>query len=114
MNAVLKNRDVTSSGELGSVIQEVIHYCTLREKFSSVHTELRREGIVRVEVVEEGLRFVRVTGCSISLESLVFNEPAADADEKASDCLLACGANEGAFDEEELLRRAVALSLEQT
>ena len=74
IRAVLQNRDVTSSGELGSVIQEVIHYHTLRGKFSSIHPELRREGIVRVEVVEEGLRFARDTGSSISFESLVFNE----------------------------------------
>ena len=51
-----------STGELGSVIKKVIHYYTLREKFSSVHPELRREGIARVEVVEGGLRFIRGTG----------------------------------------------------
>ena len=39
-----------------------------------------------------------------------------DADEKVSDCLLAGGvdAAAGALEEEELLRRAIALSLEQT
>ena len=61
--------DVTS-GELGKVIQEVLHHFSLREKFSSVHPELRREGIVRVEVGEEGLHFVRDTGCIISLEEV--------------------------------------------
>ena len=48
--------------ELGKVIQEVIHYFTLRGKFSSVHPELRREGIIRVEVGKEGLHFVRDSG----------------------------------------------------
>ena len=39
-----------------------------------------------------------------------------DADEKVSDCLLAgeVDADAGALEEEELLRRAIALSLEQT
>ena len=43
-----------------------------------------------------------------------------DADEKASNCLLAGGedgsggVDAGAMEEEELLRRAIALSLEQT
>ena len=45
--------------DLGKAIQEVIHYHTLRGKFSSVHPELRREGIVRVDVGEKGLHFVR-------------------------------------------------------
>ena len=57
----MKNRDVNVL-ELGSVIQEVIHYYTLRGKFSSVHPELRREGIVRVEVRKEGLHFISDTG----------------------------------------------------
>ena len=55
------NRNVVD-GELGSFIKEVICYYTLRGKFSSVHPELKREGIVRVEVGEEGLRFIRDTG----------------------------------------------------
>ena len=55
------NRDVVD-GELGSFIKEVIYFQTLRGKFSSVHPELRREGIVRVEVGEEGLRFIRDAG----------------------------------------------------
>ena len=50
------------AGEVGRIIQEVIHFHTIRGKFSSVHPELRREGIVRVEVGEEGLHFVRDTG----------------------------------------------------
>ena len=48
--------------ELGKAIQDVIHYHALRGKFSSVHSELRREGIVRVDVGEKGLYFVRDSG----------------------------------------------------
>ena len=48
--------------EMGAVIQEVIHYHTLREKFSSIHPELWREGLIRVEVGKEGLNFIRDTG----------------------------------------------------
>ena len=47
--------------ELGKAIQDVIHYQTLRGKFSKVHPELRREGIVRVDVGEKGLHFLRDT-----------------------------------------------------
>ena len=59
---VLSNRDVSDVEELGHLIQEVIHYHTLRGKFSSVHPELRREGIIRVEVGKEGLHFIRDSG----------------------------------------------------
>ena len=59
---VLMNRDVSDVEELGDVIQEVIHHYTLRGKFSSVHPELRREGIIRVEVGREGLHFLRDSG----------------------------------------------------
>ena len=59
---VLVNRHVSDVDELGNLIQEVIHYYTLRGKFSSVHPELRGEGIIRVEVGKEGLHFVRNSG----------------------------------------------------
>ena len=48
--------------ELGKTIQEVVHYYRLRGKFSSVRRELRREGIVRVDVGEKGLHFVHEDG----------------------------------------------------
>ena len=59
---VLRNRVVTDVEELGDVIQKVIHFYTLRGKFSSIHPELRQEGIIRVEVGKEGLHFIRDTG----------------------------------------------------
>ena len=59
---LLGNIDVTKMKELGDLVQEVIHYYTLRGKFSSVHPELRREGIIRVEVGKEGLHFIRDSG----------------------------------------------------
>ena len=62
INHILNNRHDITSGEVGKAIQEVIHYHTLRGKFSSIHPELRREGIDRVELGEEGLRFIRDTG----------------------------------------------------
>ena len=58
---VLRNR-VVAAEDLGKAIQEVIHFKTLRGKFSSVHPELRREGIVRVDVGKEGLHFVFLSG----------------------------------------------------
>ena len=62
INGVLFNRDVSDVEELGDLIQEVIHNYTLRGKFSSVHPELRREGIIRVDVGKEGLHFIRDSG----------------------------------------------------
>ena len=59
---VLKNRTVSDVEELGDLIQEVIHYHTLRGKFSSVHPELRREGKIRVEGGKEGLHFIWDSG----------------------------------------------------
>ena len=64
---VLANREVSDVEELGDVIQKVIHYHTLRGKFSSVHPELRREGITRVEVGKEGLHFIRDTGSDFNI-----------------------------------------------
>ena len=57
ISQILNNR-VVAAEELGKAIQDVIHYQTLQGKFSSVHPELRREGIVRVDVGEKGLHFV--------------------------------------------------------
>ena len=59
---ILKNRDVIDVKELGDLIKEVIHHHTIRGKFSSIHPELRREGIIRVEVGKEGLHFIRDSG----------------------------------------------------
>lgn len=58
ISQVLANQ-VVAAEELGKAIQDVIHDKTLREKFSSVHPELRGEGIVRVDVGEKGLHFIR-------------------------------------------------------
>ena len=59
INEVLMNEDVSDLKELGDVIQKVIHQFTLRGKFSSIHPELRQEGIIKVEVEKEGLHFIR-------------------------------------------------------
>ena len=53
--------------ELGKAIQDVIHDKTLRGKFSSVHPELRREGIARVDVGERGLHFICDKGDNLDL-----------------------------------------------
>ena len=67
INSVLVNRMVAAE-DLGKAIQDVIHYYNLRGKFSSVHPELKREGIVRVEVGEKGLHFIRDTGDNFDFE----------------------------------------------
>ena len=55
---VFMNKEIESMDELGAAIKEIIHYKTIRGKFSSVHPDLAAEGITRVEVGEEGLHFV--------------------------------------------------------
>ena len=67
---VLKNRDVSDVEELGDLIQEVIHHNTLRGKFSSVHPELRREGIIKIEVGKEGLCFIRESGSFSDIQNV--------------------------------------------
>ena len=59
----LMNREIERDvDELGSRIKEIIRHSTIRGKFSSVHPELRREGITKIEVGKEGLRFLRDSG----------------------------------------------------
>ena len=57
VNEVFANID--SIEALGAAINKVIHYYTIRGKFSSVHPELAAKGVTRGEVVEEGLHFIR-------------------------------------------------------
>ena len=58
---VLANRE-PASDELGAALREVIHHKTIRDKFTSVHPDLRARGITRVEVRDEGLYFARESG----------------------------------------------------
>ena len=113
-----------AAGALGPYIQEVIHYFTLRGKFSSVHPELRREGIIKVEVGEKGLRFIRDTGAASKslilrgdVQTLIENkkglfqgEPT-DGPRRTPCSSVTC--EDSANDDEDLLRQAIALSLEE-
>ena len=54
-----KNKSIRSMEEVGAALKEIIHYKTIRGKFSSVHPDLAAEGITRVEVGEEGLHFIK-------------------------------------------------------
>ena len=62
---VFMNKNIESMEELGAAIKEIIHYDTIRGKFSSVHPDLAAEGITRVEVGEEGLHFIRNNGTGL-------------------------------------------------
>ena len=59
VNETFMNKSIESMEELGASLKEIIHYQTIRGKFSSVH--LAAEGITRVEVGEEGLHFLITT-----------------------------------------------------
>ena len=58
VDQVFTNKSIESMEEVGAAIKEIIHYDTIRGKFSSVHPDLAAEGITRVEVGEEGLHFI--------------------------------------------------------
>ena len=57
--AVLGSNGIESMEEVGPALKKIIHYRTLRGKFSSVHPDLAAEGITKVEVGEEGLFFIK-------------------------------------------------------
>ena len=59
VDRVFINKSIESMEDVGAPIKEIIHYYTIRGKFSSVHPDLAAEGITRVEVGEEGLHFIR-------------------------------------------------------
>ena len=63
---VFNNKSIDSTEDIGMAIKEIIHYKTIRGKFSSVHPDLAAEGITRVEVGEEGLHFVTRREISLS------------------------------------------------
>ena len=59
--------------ELGAAIQEVIHFKTLRSKISSVHPDLLAEGITRVEVAQDGFRFIKTQPkCELAIKNMPF------------------------------------------
>ena len=68
----LGNRTDDDIGQLGRAIKEVIHYLTIRGKFSKVQPDLAAEGVVGVEVGEEGLLFLRHHKSSESFQRISF------------------------------------------
>ena len=93
MDRAFSNKSIESLEEVGPAIKRIIQYRTLRGKFSSVHPDLAVEGITKVEVGEEGLFFIK-GGVKGSLDRETVGLPHHDENE------------------EELLRRAIAMSLE--
>ena len=59
IDSVFGNNNIESMEEVGPALKKIIHYKTLRGKFSSVHPDLAAEGITKVEVREEGLFFIK-------------------------------------------------------
>ena len=57
VSTVFGNKSIESVEEVGSALKKIIHFQTIRGKFSSVHPDLAAEGITNVEVGEEGLHF---------------------------------------------------------
>ena len=69
VDRVFVNKSINSKEDMGLAIKEIIHFNTIRGKFSSVHPDLAAEGITRVEVGEEGLHFITDKGgSSVKLE----------------------------------------------
>ena len=96
--------------ELGAAIKEIIHFRTIRGKFSSVHPDLAAEGISRVEVGEEGLHFIRnQQPGKISFDKYLKSLFADSEDQKSSIGILP----QMDEDDDEMLKRAIAMSLEE-
>ena len=64
IDRVFLNKSIDSTKDLGAALKKVIHYRTIRSKFSSVHPDLAAEGITGVEVGEEGFHFITDKGGS--------------------------------------------------
>ena len=62
VDRVFRTKSIDSCKDLGKAIKEIIHHYTIRDKFSSVHSDLAAEGITRVEVGAEGLHFFAKKG----------------------------------------------------
>ena len=110
---VFGNKSIESMEELGAAIKEIIHYDTIRGKFSSVHPDLAAEGITRVEVGEEGLHFIRNNGPGLiytmqhyKIQKERWFKVHIFTDDVEGEVL------DKDEDEEEMLRRAIAMSLE--
>ena len=78
VSRVFNQKHIQSIEEVGSAIKKIIHFYTIRGKFSSVHPDLAAEGIIRVEVGEEGLHFIssRPAGlgklqCNYTMQTLI-------------------------------------------
>ena len=51
---------IPTKEELGACIRRVLNYATLRDRFDDcIHKELDALGIAKVEVLDEGLKFVK-------------------------------------------------------
>ena len=104
VDQVFLNKGIDSTEDLGTAIKEIIHYNTIRGKFSSVHPDLAAEGITRVEVGEEGLHFIADKGGSSwnkKITCLVsgIKDQGLDPDVPKSE------------DEDEMTKKAIAMSL---
>merc|ERR1719192_2776849 len=100
------NKNIESMEEVGPALKKIIHFRTIRGKFSSVHPDLAAEGITRVEVGEEGLHFIRsnLAGKEISVEESL-NEKEED------DELLKLALEKHSRREEEILARDLELTM---
>ena len=66
VSRVFHQNHIQSIEEVGSAIKKIIHFYTIRGKFSSVHPDLSAIGIIRVEVGEKGLHFITQKETGIS------------------------------------------------
>ena len=113
VNDAFMNKEIRSV-DMGAAIKKVIHFKTIRGKFSSVHPDLAAEGITRVEVGEEGLHFIKDREPSELFSPVQrhshLNFQFSDARDHGQHNDVASSLNE---DEDEMLARAIAMSLEE-
>ena len=108
IEGALKNKNLKSIKFIGDAMKEIIHYKTIRGKFSSVHPDLAAEGITKVEVGDEGFCFVAdKSGLPAKLEKKTFTCLVSDVGDQGL-----VFDTTGSEDEDEMLKRAIATSLE--
>ena len=58
VHQVLANKDPPSPDKIGEAIREVINHSTIRGKFNGVHDDLKKFGVTKIEIRDDGLEFV--------------------------------------------------------
>ena len=75
------------TAEVGESLARVLRYWTVRGKFDSVHPELEKIGVQRIEITTTGVKFVGdITRHLVKLSGLVWRATERDVRRLLGDC----------------------------